>query len=145
MGAIYRYLAVVMDKYSRRVLGWAYGKRKDVALTLKALDRAVRSRRPKPGLIFHTDRGIEYAADAFKARLAELGITQSMNRPGKVTDNAYIESFFHSMKADIVHGLRFDEDREIERAVHAYIPFYNGTRLHSSLNYVPPATFERLT
>jgi transposase InsO family protein len=145
VGAIYRYLAVVMDKYSRRVLGWAYGKRKDVALTLKALNRAVRRRRPRAGLIFHTDRGIEYAADAFKARLAELGITQSMNRPGKVTDNAYIESFFHSMKADIVHGLTFTEDREIERAVRAYVPFYNGTRLHSSLNYVPPATFERLT
>jgi len=114
VGAIYRYLAVVMDKYSRRVLGWAYGKRKDVALTLKALNRAVRTRRPPRGLIFHTDRGIEYAADAFKERLAELGITPSMNRPGKVTDNAYIESFFHSMKTDIVHGLRFSEDRQIE-------------------------------
>ena len=145
VGAIYRYLAVVMDKYSRRVLGWAYGKRKDVALTLKALDRAVRSRHPPRGLIFHTDRGIEYAAEAFKQRLAELGITQSMNRPGRVTDNAYIESFFHSMKADLIHGLRFNQDRQIEQAVRAYVPFYNGTRLHSSLNYVPPATFERLT
>jgi transposase InsO family protein len=145
VGAIYRYLAVVMDKYSRRVLGWAYGKRKDVALTLKALDRAVSARRPSRGLIFHTDRGIEYAAEAFKQRLAELGITQSMNRPGKVTDNAYIESFFHSMKTDIVHGMTFTEDLEIKRAVRAYVPFYNGTRLHSSLNYVPPATFEQLT
>jgi putative transposase len=144
VGGIYRYLAVVMDKYSRRVLGWAYGKRKDVALTLRALNRAVRYRRPARGLIFHTDRGIEYAAGVFKQRLAELGITQSMNRPGKVTDNAYIESFFHSMKADIVHGLTFTEDRQIESAVRDYVPFYNGTRLHSSLNYVPPATFERL-
>jgi len=132
-----------MDRYSRRVLGWAYGKRKDVALTLRALDRAVRYRRPARGLIFHTDRGIEYAALGFKARLTELGITQSMNRPGKVTDNAYIESFFHSMKTDIVHGLTFTEDREIQSAVRSYIPFYNGTRLHSSLNYVPPATYER--
>jgi len=143
VGGIYRYLAVVMDKYSRRVLGWAYGKRKDVALTLRALDRAVRIRKPARGLIFHTDRGIEYAALAFKARLAQLGITQSMNRPGKVTDNAYIESFFHSMKTDIVHGLTFTEDREIQSAVRTYIPFYNGTRLHSSLNYVPPAAYER--
>jgi len=145
VGSIYRYLAVVIDKYSRRVLGWAYGRRKDVVLTLKALDHAVRYRRPARGLIFHTDRGIEYAAGAFKERLAELGITQSMNRPGKVTDNVYIESFFHSMKTDIVHGLTFTEDRQMESAVRDYIPFYNGTRLHSSLNYVPPATFERLT
>ncbi len=144
VGPIYRYLAVVMDKYSRRVLGWAYGKRKDVSLTLRALDRAVRARRPGKGLIFHTDRGIEYAGGAFKARLAELGIIQSMNRPGKVTANIYIESFFHSMKTDIVHGLTFTEDRQMQSALRAYIPFYNGTRLHSSLNYVPPATYERL-
>ena len=144
VGGIYRYLAVVVDKYSRRVLGWAYGKRKDVALTLKALNRAVRSRRPQCGLIFHTDRGIEYAAGAFKERLADLGITQSMNRPGKVTDNAYIESFFHSMKSDIVHGLTFTQDDQIKSAVRDYVPFYNGTRLHSSLNYVPPATYEQL-
>ena len=144
VGGIYRYLAVVMDKYSRRVLGWAYGTRKDVALTLKALNLAVRKRKPHPGLIFHTDRGIEYAAGAFKERLAELGIVQSMNRPGKVTDNAYMESFFHSMKTDIVHGLTFTKDEEIKSVVREYIPFYNGTRLHSSLNYVPPATFERL-
>lgn len=144
VGGIYRYLAVVMDKYSRRIVGWAYGKKKDVALTLKALNRAVSNRRPARGLIFHTDRGIEYAAGAFKERLAELGIIQSMNRPGKVNDNAYIESFFHSMKSEIVHGLTFTEDGEIEQAVRAYVPFYNVTRLHSSLNYVPPATFERL-
>lgn len=144
VGAVYRYLAVVMDKYSRRVLGWAYGKRKDVALTLRALNRAVKRRGPSRGLIFHTDRGIEYAAGAYKQRLADLGITQSMNRPGKVTDNAYIESFFHSMKTDIVHGLVFSEDREVERALRAYIPFYNDERLHSSLDYVPPATYEQL-
>ena len=144
MAGIYRYLAVVMDKYSRRIVGWAYGKRKDVALTLRALNRAVSARRHPRGLIFHTDRGIEYAAGAFKERLVELGITQSMNRPGKINDNAYIESFFHSMKGDIVHGLRFNDDRELESAVKDYFPFYNGARLHSSLNYVPPATFERL-
>lgn len=144
VGGIYRYLAVVMDKYSRRVLGWAYGKHKGVALTLRSLNRAVRYRQPPRGLIFHTDRGIEYAAGAFKERLAELGIVQSMNRPGKVTDNAYIESFFHSMKTDIVHGLAFTEDRQVEKRVRAYVPFYNRTRLHSSLNYVPPATYERL-
>jgi putative transposase len=143
VGDIYRYLAVVMDKYSRRVIGWAYGHRKDVALTLKALNRAVRYRKPPQGLIFHTDRGIEYAAGAFKARLAELGMTQSMNRPGKVTDNAYIESFFHSMKSEIYHGLRFEEDRQMRTVLREYMPFYNGARIHSSLNYVSPATYEQ--
>jgi putative transposase len=143
VGPIYRYLAVVMDRYSRRVLGWSFGKRKDVRLTLRALARAVRNRRPRHGLIFHTDRGIEYAAGAFKQRLAELGIVQSMNRPGKVTDNAYIESFFHSMKSEAIHGLRFTEDRQIASVLRSYVPFYNSTRLHSSVGYVSPATFEK--
>lgn len=143
VGKLWRYLAVVLDKYSRRVLGWSFGRNKDVKLTLRALNRAAANRRPAPGLIFHTDRGIEYAAHAFKDRLAKLNITQSMNRPGKVTDNAYIESFFHSMKTDVVHGNAFTEDREIESMVRRYIPFYNRTRLHSSLHYVSPATYEK--
>jgi putative transposase len=143
VGAVYRYLAVVMDKYSRRVVGWSYGPRKDVALTLRALNNAVRSRRPRRGLVFHTDRGTEYAGTAFKERLTELGFTQSMNRPGKMTDNAFIESFFHSMKCDIYHGIRFTADFELHTALKSYIPFYNEDRLHSSLQYVPPATFEQ--
>ena len=143
VGVTYRYLAVVMDKYSRRVVGWSYGPRKDVGLTLRALNRAVRSRRPSPGLVFHTDRGTEYAATAFKERLAELRITQSMNRPGKMTDNAFIESFFHSMKSEIYHGLRFQADDEIRAALRSCVPFYNQQRIHSSLHYVSPATFER--
>ena len=143
VGTVYRYLAVVMDKYSRRVVGWSYGPRKDVALTLRALNSAVRMRRPGKGVVFHTDRGIEYAAGAFKQRIAELGFVQSMNRPGKITDNAFIESFFHSMKADIYHGVRFADDVTLQSALAAYVPFYNNDRLHSSLQYVPPATFER--
>jgi transposase InsO family protein len=143
VGAIYRYLAVVMDKYSRRVLGWSYGRRKDVRLTLAALNGAVRRRRPHPGVVFHTDRGIEYAAGAFKERLAELGFVQSMNRPGKVTDNAFIESFFHSMKSEVFHGCRFTDDGEVRMVLKRYLPFYNRARLHSSLDYVSPATYER--
>ena len=143
VGAVYRYLAVVMDKYSRRVVGWSYGPRKDVALTLRALNSAVRARRPGQSVVFHTDRGIEYAAGAFKQRIVELGFTQSMNRPGKVTDNAFIESFFHSLKSDIYHGVRYTEDLEMHAALKRYVPFYNQDRLHSSLHYVPPATFEQ--
>ena len=143
VGAIYRYLAVVMDKYSRRVVGWSYGPKKDVALTLRALNSAVQRRRPGRALVFHTDRGTEYAATAFKGRLAELGFIQSMNRPGRMTDNAFIESFFHSMKSEIYHGVRFTEDAEVRAALKSYLPFYNEARLHSSLQYVPPATFEQ--
>jgi transposase InsO family protein len=142
VAGIYRYLAVVMDKYSRRVVGWSYGPRKDVKRTLEALNRAVGSRRPGPPVVFHTDRGIEYAAGAFKERIAELGFTQSMNRPGKVTDNAFIESYFHSMKSEIYHGCRFNTDEEIRNVLKSYLPFYSD-RLHSSLDYVSPATFER--
>jgi putative transposase len=143
VGTIYRYLAVVMDKYSRRILSWAFGKTREAKLTLRALNRAVRKRCPPPGLIFHSDRGMEYASSPFKARLAQLGLVQSMNRPGKMNDNVYIESFFHSMKSDIVHGVRFDEDHQIVAEVRNYMPFYNNKRLHSSLDYVPPATYEQ--
>ena len=142
VGSIYRYLAVVMDRCSRRIVGWAFGQQKNVLLTLRALDHAVAKRRPPPGLIFHTDRGIEYYANAFRARLAQLNITQSMNRPGKVTDNAFMESFFHSMKADVIHGCKFSEDNEMLSVIRRYIPFYNHSRMHSSLNYVSPATYE---
>lgn len=142
VGGIYRYLAVVMDKYSRRVVGWSYGPRKDARLTLEALNGAVAARRPG-SVVFHTDRGTEYAADVFKERIVEPGFTQSMNRPGKVTDNAYIESFFHSMKSEAFHGYRFNADSEVRCVLKSYLPFYNCARLHSSLNYVSPATFER--
>jgi transposase InsO family protein len=143
VGSIYRYLAVVMDKCSRRVVGWSYGPRKDVKLTLGALNRAVQGRRSARRIVFHTDRGIEYAAGAFQERIRELGFTQSMNRPGKMTDNAFIESFFHSMKTDIYHGHRYQSDDEIRAALKSYVPFYNSARLHSSLDYVSPATYEQ--
>ena len=143
VGSVYRYLAVVMDKCSRRVVGWSYGPRKDVKLTLGALNRAVQGRLSARRIVFHTDRGIEYSAGAFQERIRELGFTQSMNRPGKMTDNAFIESFFHSMKTDIYHGHRYQSDDEIRAALKSYVPFYNSARLHSSLDYVPPATYER--
>ena len=142
VGPVYRYLAVVLDRCSRAVIGWSYGARKDVGLTLRALNRAIHNRKPAPGLIFHTDRGIEYAAKAFRQRLAQLGITQSMNRPGKVTDNAFIESFFHSMKGEAIHGCCFDKDEEMLTTLRSYIHFYNRSRIHSSLNYLSPREYE---
>jgi transposase InsO family protein len=139
----WRYLATVMDKYSRRVLGWSLGPRRDAALTTQALDHATRKRNARPGLVFHTDRGMEYAALDFKRQLARRGFIQSMNRPGKMNDNAHMESFFHTMKTEGLHGMSFDTDGALHRELHSYIRFYNQQRLHSSLDYLAPAAFER--
>lgn len=139
----WRYLAVVMDKYSRRIVGWRFGQRKDLDLTMGAFNRAVEDRKPAPGLIFHTDRGTEYGALAFRDRLAALGYVQSMNRPAaKLTDNAHMESFFHSMKADGVHGVTFKDGRAALGFLRGYMLFYNNRRLHSSLDYMAPSGFE---
>jgi putative transposase len=139
----WRYLAVVMDRYSRRVLGWSLSTRRDAALTSEALRHSVRNRQPAAGLLFHSDRGIEYAAFDYRNELARLGIIQSMNRPGKMNDNAHIESFFHSMKAEDLHGRRFDNDEQLRQALRSYIVFYNQQRLHSALRYLSPVSFER--
>ena len=138
----WRYLAVVMDRYSRRILGWSLGSARDVRLTLAALNRAVCHRRPRPGVIFHSDRGVEYAAYAFRTRLAALGFVQSMNRPREITDNAHMESFFHSMKSDVVHGVTFATDVDLMSRLRSYIPYYNGLRLHSGIGYSSPRAYE---
>ncbi len=145
VGGAWRYLAVVMDRYSRRILGWSLGPKKDARLTLAALNHAVGHRRPRPGIIFHSDRGVEYAAYAFRNRLAAFGFVQSMNRPREITDNAHMESFFHSMKSDAVHGVRFAHPVELARLVRSYIPYYNGVRLHSGIGYSSPIDYEART
>ena len=141
----WRYMAVVMDKYSRRLLGWSLSKRRDAELTRTALRHAVRRRRPEPGLIFHTDRGIEYGAFDYQAALRRHGIVQSMNRPGQMNDNAHMESFFHSLKSEFLWGKQFDSDQELRQTLHIYLRYYNHTRLHSSLEHTSPAAFERRT
>jgi transposase InsO family protein len=141
LGNAWRYLATVMDRCTRRVIGWSLGAKKDVRLTLKALERAVHRCRPRPGIIFHSDRGTEYAGYAFRDRLAELGLVQSMNE--RVNDNAHMESFYHSMKSEAIHGVSFDEERQLQRVVSGYIAFYNERRLHSAIGYVAPAKYEQ--
>src|SRR5262249_22193622 len=142
VAGVWRYLAVVMDRYSRRILGWSLGATKDARLTLAAFNRAVFHRRPRPGVIFHSDRGIEYAAYAFRDRLAALGFVQSMNRPREITDNAHMESFFHSMKTEVVHGVRVLGDAQLATLLRSYIPYYNGVRLHSGIGYSSPVAYE---
>jgi transposase InsO family protein len=139
----WRYLAAVMDRHSRRLVGWSVSTRRDAALTREALRHAVRKRRPLPGLVFHSDRGIEYAAFEYRDQLTRLGIVQSMNRLGKMNDNAHMESFFHSMKTEALYGLSFDTDNALRSELRSYIQFYNQERLHSALDYLPPVAFER--
>ena len=95
-------------------------------------------------MVFHTDRGIEYAAFGLRDKLVDHGFVQSMNRPGKMNDNAHMESLFHSMKTEALYGLSFDTDQSLRRELLSYIQFYNQERLHSSLDYRSPTAFERL-
>lgn len=141
----WRYLAVVMDRYSRRVLGWQLAARRTCAVTTQVMQQALRRRQPPAGLVFHSDRGVEYGAYAYRDLLARHGVTQSMNRPHGFGDNACMESFFHSLKADRIHGERFDDDASLAHVIRHYIPHYNRYRLHSALGYRSPIDYERAT
>ncbi|MFD2095123.1 IS3 family transposase [Corallincola platygyrae] len=145
-GQRWLYLAVVIDLYSRRVVGWSLGAEKSAALTLSSLRMAIRNRRPEAGLIFHTDRGSEYGAAEIQQELKKHGIRPSMNRPGYCTDNAEMESFFHSLKGELVKGVLFKSECDLRDKVAGYIQhFYNRIRLHSSLNYMSPIEYEAVT
>ena len=141
-GSRWMYLAIVLDKYSRRILGWRLGWQKDLALTIAALNQAFVERQPPPGLIFHSDRGSEYAAYAYRDHLAKLGIIQSMKRPRIITDNAHAESFFRTLKAEVFQRPGVDTEERISEALRAYMPHYNGTRLHSALGFRSPVDYE---
>ena len=137
------YLAVVMDQFSRRVVGWSLKRTRGTTLTRAAFDQAYWRGQPRR-LIFHSDRGVEYAAPGFRDRLTTLGVRQSMTRGGSPADNAHAESFFHSLKADVVHGVAFMTDDSLRKCLRRYVRYYNHQRLHSSLGYRSPSEFERL-
>ena len=137
------YLAVLLDLHSRRVVGWAMGSRMTTDLPLSALSMAYHRRRPSPGLVHRSDRGTQYASHRYQHALRAMGMTCSMSRKGDCFDNAVVESFFASLKRELVEGRVFETRREAELEVFAYIEqFYNRKRRHSALGYLSPAEFE---
>lgn len=142
----WQYLATVMDLYSRRILGWSLSPTRTTALTRAALTYALKKRGYPREVLFHTDRGIEYTGGEFQKLLRENGFRHSLNRPGHCTDNAFMESFFHSLKAELIRGTVYRGVKELRRELATYInQFYNTVRLHSGLDYVSPIEYERCT
>jgi len=140
----WRSLAVLLDAHSRRVVGWAMADHLRAALALDALAMALGSRRPAAGLIHHTDRGGQYAAIAYQEALAAREITASMSRAGDCYDNAMAESFFATLKAELVDTRPWPTRQAARQAIFAWIEvFYNRQRLHSALGYRSPVAFER--
>lgn len=138
------YHAVVIDLFSRKVVGVAFSKQRNASLTSNALNNAVLRQQPKPGCLFHSDQGIEYAAHEFRDKLMHYGFTRSMSRKGKPKDNAAVESFFHSMKAELIHQRQFTDAIDAVTHITEYIAFYNRERIHSSLGYQSPVNYEKL-
>lgn len=140
------YLAVVLDLYSRAVIGWAMGSRLTADLAEAALTMALWRRKPRPGLLHHSDRGVQYASGDYQALLAGADITCSMSRKGNCWDNACVESFFGTLKKELVHHRRYLTREEAKQDIFEWIEvFYNRQRRHSTLGYRSPAEFEALT
>jgi transposase InsO family protein len=140
------YLAVVIDLCSRKVVGWSMSSRMKAQLVCDAMKMAIWQRRPKAGLIHHSDRGSQYASQAFRKLLKAHGIQGSMSRKGNCWDNAVVESFFGSLKQERVHWRNYQTRYEAQQDILNYISvFYNNYRLHSTRGYVSPSEYERHT
>ncbi len=137
------YLVAVLDVFSRRVIGWAMSPILDAPLVSAALRMALAQRRPAQSLVLHSDRGSQFASAAYRQLLAGNGLVASMSRPGNCYDNAFIESFWSTLKYELVYHHRFATRAQARTAIFDYIEtFYNRTRLHSSLDYQSPINFE---
>lgn len=143
-GCGWLYLCVLLDLYSRKVVGWSMSGSNNGELAKSALNMALQHRQPDSGLIHHTDRGSTYAMGSYQAMLKEHGILASMSRKGDCWDNAVAESFFGSLKNELTYWCRFDNHEQAKSAIFDYIEiFYNRQRLHQTLNYQTPEQFEQ--
>jgi putative transposase len=138
------YLAVVLDAYSRRVIGWALGRTLEAGLAVSALTMALRQRRPAPGLVHHSDRGVQYASHEYTDLLKQHGAEISMSRKANPYDNAACESFMKTLKYEEVYRSEYRDLADAYAQIGEFLErVYNQQRLHSALGYVPPAEFER--
>jgi putative transposase len=137
------YLAVVLDIYSRKIIGWAIQQRVTSDIVLKALMMAITNRKPDKGIIFHSDRGSQYTSELVRSRLNLYGLRQSMSGKGNCYDNAITETFFSLLKRELVYLTEFETREQARREIFEYIEiFYNRQRIHSSLDYLSPVEFE---
>ena len=140
------YLAVVLDRFSRKVVGWNLDRTLTARLPLAALERALEERRPEPGLVHHSDRGAQYAHASYLRTLHMHGVVPSISRPGSPTDNANCESFFWTLKREEVGAKEYRDLEDLWLNISEFIEcYYNRIRLHSALGYRPPEEFEQVT
>jgi len=138
------YLAVILDAFSRKAVGWALDRTLANRLTIAALERAIAQRQPQPGLVHHSDRGLQYARGEYVAVLEKYGIVPSMSRPANPYDNASCESFIKTLKREEIYANRYDNLEQLRANIEEFLEqYYNRGRLHSALGYRSPEEFER--